>query len=420
MPYALGRHAFAALYALAWMFAVLLPVPTARAHALVVQRYGADPAQVQAAVNAAGWPQQNRVWCGIATMTAVIDFHQKTYSQQQVADYLNTAPAASAWGTPTPDPAIAWGPGVAADISRDVSTDPRAMSAGQAALTGVAFHQVIDRGSALEATRQLAADVASAREPVNVIVFHGGHAVLVSAVLASDNPVTDPASITALEVWDPGFGVPHGNIQMAQMVDVPIGEWLSNAYYWATPYEEGFQGTIAEDPDPAVGPYAYNPAQGQSLHLWVGHYVYIRPDAPTDAYHDVSADWAVNQAHVLIRGAHNEQPTGYTGPTVGFGDDTVRPGALSTATATAEATIGTASNSGNDPLSGLCGPGLCQTLFDIPLWVCAVIPIVLVVLIVVVTLLAERKSRAKRKRRPNEEWWRTRDDGEVPWQRRSR
>lgn len=398
-------------------------VPTASAHASAVQRYGVDPSQVQAAVNVAGWPQQNRVWCGVAAMTSVIDFHQQSYSQQQVVNYLNTSAAVSEWGTPPPNASIAWGPGVAADISRDVSTDPRSMAQGEAALAGQSFHTVVDRGTALQATYQLAADVASANEPINVIVFHGGHSVLVSAVLATDNPVSDPASITAFEVWDPGFGVPHGNIQQAQMVDVPMSEWLSNAYYWATPYEEGYQGSTAEDPDPAVGPYAYDPSNGQSTHLWVGHYVYIRPDAASDPFTKVSADWAINQNHDLIRGAHDEQPDGYNGPSVGLGDDTIRPGATPVPTTQASASQSSSSGSGGSPtsggvLNGLCGPGICQSLLRIPLWLFALIPLLLFGLFVTVTIRAEK--REQQTRRPYTEWWRTPIEDDMPARPRRR
>jgi hypothetical protein len=311
-------------------------------------RYGVDPAQVRAAVEAAGWPQAGRIWCGLAAMTAVIDFANTTpRSQQNVADFLNASDAESSWGAPAHDAAIAWGPGFTADISRDVGTDPRAMAYGQSALIGHGFHQFIDRVDAQDATHHLIADVVRSHQPIDVLVFHGGHAVLVSAVLATADPITHPESVTALEVWDPGYGIPYGNIQLAQMVDVPLADWYANDYYWLAPYADNWHGPIAEDPDPATGPYTYDPANGLNAHLWIGHFVYIQPDTssnataasavagqilPGDNATDVSPDWAFNQNGALIRGAHGEMPAGYAGPLVSMTSDAPLPNPAATPT----------------------------------------------------------------------------------------
>ena len=148
-----------------------------------------------------------------------------------------------------------------------------------------------------------------------MIVFHGLHSVLVSGVVATDNPVTDPGSIVGLEVWDPGYGIPYGNIQGAQEVLVPLSTWLTNSYYWATPYSANYYGSIAEDPDPSVGaPYSYNPSQTGNRALWIGHYVYFRQDAPSDPAFGVSPDWAFSRSGALIEGYHGEVPANYTGP----------------------------------------------------------------------------------------------------------
>ncbi len=70
------------------------------------------------------------------------------------------------------------------------------------------------------------------------------------------------------------------------------------------------------DPDPAVGPYTYDPGSGRNQHLWIGHFVYIRPDASGEATNGVSPDWAFNQNVALIRGYNGEIPAGYAGPSV--------------------------------------------------------------------------------------------------------
>src|SRR5262249_23212213 len=65
------------------------------------------------------------------------------------------------------------------------------------------------------------------------------------------------------------------------------------------------------DPDPVVGPYTFT-----STHLWIGHYVYIRPDAASDPTTGVSVDWPVTRFGALIPGFGGETPSGYAGPTV--------------------------------------------------------------------------------------------------------
>jgi hypothetical protein len=115
---------------------LLIMIHTPSVHATPA-RYGADPQRTQAAIAAAAWPQQNSIWCGVATVTAVAQFRGRVVSQAQVAGYLNSGAAQSQWGTPGPSPDT-WGPSFTADISRDAGTDPRALAAG---LTGEAGAQ---------------------------------------------------------------------------------------------------------------------------------------------------------------------------------------------------------------------------------------------------------------------------------------
>ena len=109
-------------------------------------------------------------------------------------------------------------------------------------------------------TLHLVSDIIRTGEPISVIVFHGLHSVLVSGVVATGNPLSDPGSIVGLDVWDPGYGIPDGNIQGGQEVEVPLSTWLSSTYYWGSAYSANYYGSIAADPDPVVGtPYTYNP-----------------------------------------------------------------------------------------------------------------------------------------------------------------
>src|SRR5262249_1691291 len=152
---------------------------------------------------AAGWPQQGRIWCGIATIVAIAQFRGQAVNQAQAAGYLNSDAARSPWGTPDHTP-IAWGPGFSANISRDAGTDPRALAAGLTALAKTPYHQFVVTSSRYIATWALASDLIRTQEPVSVIVDHGAHSVLVAAVYANGDPLADIFNISALEVWDPG------------------------------------------------------------------------------------------------------------------------------------------------------------------------------------------------------------------------
>lgn len=261
---------------------------------------GVDDAKMQAAVTAAGWPQQGRTWCGIATIAAIASYLGHPVSQGAVTAFLNSSAARSQWGTPS------WnglGPGVAANISRDSGTDPRALAEGMRNFGGAWYSQAVDLWGAWDATGQLAADLEYAHQPISVIVDGGQHSVVVSKIFANGDPAWNPGAITALEVWDPGAGADAG-IQWAQKVVVSLGDWLYDGVYWGTVYNDQY------DPDPAVGPYAYDPSIGNYHHLWTGHYVYIRPGGLAG----VPVDWAVNQSWVVIPGQHGELPPGYHFP----------------------------------------------------------------------------------------------------------
>jgi hypothetical protein len=296
-------------------FAVYVGTTHAQHHVAQASLYGPSNAAVLAAVRAAGWPQQQNNWCGVATVAAIARFRGQPVSQQNVADYLNSPAAVSEWGRAPTSPYY-WGPAFAADISGDVGTDPRALAGGLTGVAGASYHDLIEFGSNYDATLDLVYDLMRTHEPISVIVFHGLHSVLVSGVVATDNPVSDPGSITGLEVWDPGFGIPSGNIQSAQEVMVPLATWLGSPDYWATPYAPNYFGSISEDPDPSVGAYSYDPSQNGGRQLWIGHYIYMRPDGSGDPASGVSPDWAFDQTGSLIEGFHAEIPSGYTGPAI--------------------------------------------------------------------------------------------------------
>jgi hypothetical protein len=291
-------------------------IPARAKHAvLLATLYGASNASVKAAVKAASWPQKKNNWCGVATVAAIAQFRGLAVTQSNVASYLNSTAGVSAWGT-APTSGSWFGPAFKADIAGDLGTDPRSLAAGLTAEAQAHYHQLVDLAGNYDATIHMVDDLVRTKEPISVIVFHGLHSVLVSGVTATANPVTNPSSITGLEVWDPGYGVPNGGIQAAQEVLVSMNTWLTSQYYWASPYNANYYGSIASDPDPAVGPYTYNPSHNNDYgHLWIGHYVYLRQDASTDPAVSVTSDWAFSQTGALITGFHGEVPTGYSGPT---------------------------------------------------------------------------------------------------------
>ncbi len=322
------RIGLAGILLLGALAAVALYIGPARAERHVAQAslYGASDAKVRAAVQAAGWPQQESNWCGVATVAAIAQFRGHTVSQLDVANYMNSPQAVSEWGTPGGS-ATYWGPAFKADISGDDGTDPRSLAASLTGLAGThPYHQMVELANNYNGTLHLVSDIIRTGEPISVIVFHGLHSVLVSGVVATDNPLSDPGSIVGLDVWDPGYGIPDGNIQGGQEVEVPLSTWLSSTYYWGSAYSANYYGSIAADPDPVVGtPYTYNPGIGDNGHLWIGHYVYIRPDASTDPAAGVSDDWAFSETGALIEGFHGEVPPGYTGPTTSIPVTTTLP-----------------------------------------------------------------------------------------------
>jgi hypothetical protein len=258
---------------------------------------GVSDSAMQAAVKAAAWPQQGNNWCAIATIAAIADYKGYTVSQSAITNYLNSDEAVSQWGTPS------WnghGPGVRADIARDSGTDPRAITLGMRHFAGQWYSQMVDLYGAWDATGQLAADLRNFKQPLSVIVDHGQHSIVVSKITANGDPSWNPGAITSLTLWDPGYGTRSG-LLWAQKVTVSLGQWLGMGSLWGSVYNDYL------DPDPAVGPYTYDPAIGNYKHLWTGHFVYIRPGGIAG----VSADWAVNQSWVVIPGEHGELPPGY-------------------------------------------------------------------------------------------------------------
>jgi hypothetical protein len=277
---------------------------------------------VSGAAATAGWPQQYSNWCGVATIGLVANYLGSSISQSAILGILNDPNNQSQWSYPAPSSAY-WGPYIPADISGDFGTDPRSLAKGMTVATGRLYHVKVDVNGAWDITIHIVHDMLTARQPISVFVDHGMHSVIVSGVEATGDPLSNPNSITAIHVWDPGGGVNGVGIQSTQHAVVPINTWLSGAIAWSGssylkyPYAANIYQGRALDPDPAVGPYAYTAAAGN--HLWIGHNVYISPLASNETA-GLSSDWELNQSGTLIAGLPNgiwpNLPDGYTGSSV--------------------------------------------------------------------------------------------------------
>lgn len=295
------------------LLGIALGMPLASVHdvhaqSATVVRYGPDATRAQNAINATG-SQINSDFCGVATDVMISQYDSVGVSQQQLANYLNSSSSVSQWGTPSK---IGNEPPFQADIARDFGTDPRSLAAGLSHEMNTTYTTIIDRSGAGDATASLVRDLVQRSEPITAFVFHGQHSVVVYGVYATDNPVTDPGSVTALDVWDPGSGA--DGIQNPQIQQVPIATWMNDTRYWGAAYAANYANGTALDPDPAVGPYTNDPSQDLNGNTWIGSRAYIRRAEPGDASYGYGPDWVFNQTGALLVGAHHDTPNGYNGP----------------------------------------------------------------------------------------------------------
>ena len=278
---------------------------------------------VTGAAAAAGWPQQFSNWCGVATIGLVANYLGSSISQSAILGILNDPNNQSRWSYPAPSSAY-WGPYVATDISGDFGTDPRSLAKGMTVATGRLYHVKVDVNGAWDTTVHIVHDMLTARQPISVFVDHGMHSVIVSGVEATGDPLSNPNSITAIHVWDPGGGVNSVGIQSTQHAVVPINTWLSGAIAWSgssyfkhRPMPRTSTRARRSIPIQRWGHTPIPAAAGN--HLWIGHNVYISPLASNETA-GLSPDWELNQSGTLIAGLPNDiwpnLPDGYTGSSV--------------------------------------------------------------------------------------------------------
>ncbi|HEX8733216.1 MAG TPA: hypothetical protein VF725_14280, partial [Ktedonobacterales bacterium] len=291
---------------------------------------------ITAALNATHQQRSGSNLCGVATITLIANYlyPYSNTTQLGVAGMINATSSTSEWGAPTPAyvSGFGWRPGFTADIAYDFGTDPRSIAYGLTATTGWQYHAKVDTASAWDATIHIVDDMINTQQPISVIVDHGLHSVVVYGVktrYSTDNPVTNPSSITDIYVWDPAGGDITTGIQSSPTMEVPISLWLSGVIPWSgetyfkypyssNPYD--VNGTwISLDPDPIVGPYTY--LASKKNHLWNGHWVWLSASGGAG----LNADWELNQYGALIRGLDGSgfpaTPAGYAGPSVPMPND---------------------------------------------------------------------------------------------------
>ncbi len=83
---------------------------------------------------------------------------------------------------------------------------------------------IVDTHGAWDTTIHIVDDLLTTRKPISVFVDNGQHSVVVSGVDATGDPLTNPNSITAIHVWDPGGGVNGIGIQPHMEQAVPIND----------------------------------------------------------------------------------------------------------------------------------------------------------------------------------------------------
>jgi hypothetical protein len=285
--------------------------------------YGVNEAYVSAGTE--DWPQANNNWCAVAAIEAVANytfqmqggqsyfpFHAGS-GQQQIAADMNSPVSVSEWGTPSYN---GIGPGFASDISRDFGTDPRSIAWGvlyesaagaplhihqpgyafpRTASVPYTYHNVIYHDG-LANSNLVVAGMARAlthfAQPILVTTAHGFHTVVVSGVYADRNPdAAFPATVNAVNVWDPGVGSSGGGYQSARLVTWSNFTFGTNANAWGSFYSSNSN----FDPDPAVGIYTPN---SQYPSHWIGFRVDIEPDTQKD----LGVDYALDEdGNVMLR-----------------------------------------------------------------------------------------------------------------------
>jgi hypothetical protein len=179
---------------------------------------------------------------------------------------------------PSGGPLEIHGDSTAANVSRDYGADPRAQTAAVDYEIGAPlYHQHIYHTSPQDATLDIALTLARYQMPVIALVNHGEHCVVIAGFWAN-GPLTSPASVIALAIYNPWDMNNRAYLSSSNFAKVPMSDWVSstrlpNPFHLdvASWFAHSYESKDGLDPEPVIGPYA-----GQTL--WGGNYVAIEPD----------------------------------------------------------------------------------------------------------------------------------------------
>ncbi len=264
---------------------------------IVWHTYEADVNTLNTALNSnhANWPQKNGNWCGVANIAAINDYdylingidNQNKYPDQySVANMLNGTISGQ------PSPISPWGsisgtPAFKANISKDGGTDPRSIAWGLYTVTpnNFFFHNYIYPGSngVDHAVRNFASDFGpynGLNDPISVTINGGQHSVVISGVIANEDPSYDPNGVILqkVHIWDPWFGfngtTPYNTTGRDQWWYVSDFESAQNYPQW---WGQTYNTSNGYDPEPSTTGSNYYNAPPLSHH-WGGNYITIEQD----------------------------------------------------------------------------------------------------------------------------------------------
>ena len=262
------------------------------------------------------WPQGNTCNCGVESAEAVVNFVDQmqglplrftsTQDMFNINQDMWGDAVISEWGYATPMNPCA----EKSNIAPDTGTDPRSIAyiSTRYSPSGSMFYDYIYRWSfyhktepsfstqAQEATTSLAEGIERGHLPANTTINGGAHSVVVTGVWSGNDPNTHyPAQIQGLVFRDPEYVGTSSRFEVTFTTWSQTGLYMppNNYYYslWSLYYGDlkNLNDHLnTSDPEPTMGPYVPNAAQGEPYHwfhglTWIQFGTIYEPLAPHSA-----------------------------------------------------------------------------------------------------------------------------------------